>query len=371
MKNLFQLKAITMVALVAFLAASGVSAKGQEKAAASDGRIMYNGRVLKTGSDVSFDWSGVNLKVRFTGTYLAMRASDSKANYFNVWIDSPFSEKADRIIRTSGKDTTIILADNLKRGEHEIIIQKRTEGEQGTVTLHEFTAGGKILQAMPENSRYIEFVGDSYTCGFGTESSDPEDPFTPETENCNLAYAAIISRYFDADYSLVCHSGQGVARNYDDFRPGYTMVDRYSQVFDESTVHIWDKKAIERVPDLVVVYLGANDFSTEKQPSLNFFTSRYVELLGKIKDNYGDEIPVLCLAAKIDPAIFSYVKEACARSGMKNISYATMQETAFNWDSDLGARFHPNYTGQKKMASIIIPYVSTATGWEMKAEAYR
>ena len=56
---------------------------------------------------------------------------------------------------------------------------------------------------------------------------------------------------------------------------------------------------------------------------------------------------------------------------MKNISYATMQETAFNWDSDLGARFHPNYTGQKKMASIIIPYVSTATGWEMKAEAYR
>ena len=233
MKNLFQLKAITMVALVAFLAASGVSAKGQEKAAASDGRIMYNGRVLKTGSDVSFDWSGVNLKVKFTGTYLAMRASDSKANYFNVWIDSPFSEKADRIIRTSGKDTTIILADNLKRGEHEIIIQKRTEGEQGTVTLHEYTAGGKILQAMPENSRYIEFVGDSYTCGFGTESSDPEDPFTPETENCNLAYAAIISRYFDADYSLVCHSGQGVARNYDDFRSGYTMVDRYSQVFDE------------------------------------------------------------------------------------------------------------------------------------------
>ena len=338
---------------------------------AGDSRISWCGRTLSEDGNITFDWSGVYCKIRFTGPYIALRCSDTKANYFNVWTDSEFSEKADKVIRTCGHDTTIVLADNLGRGTHEIMIQKRTEGEQGTVTFHSFITGGEILPAPSPCTRYIEFIGDSYTCGYGTENSIATDPFTPETENCNLAYAAIISRYFDADFSLVCHSGQGVARNYGGFGEGHTMVERYSQALDENPETSWGPEQADRVPDIVVIYLGANDFSTGLQPSLGLFKERYTELLGKVRDNYGEGVPVLCLAAKLDPGIYEYVRQACTECGMKNIYHATMQETAFNGYTDLGASWHPNYTGQKKMASIIIPYISTITGWEMPVKPYR
>lgn len=335
---------------------------------ASDPKIEYMGRIFSENGTVSFDWSGVRANINFNGRYLAIKCSDTKANYFNVWIDREPDQKEDFIIKTEGKDTVIVIADNLKKSNHRVTIQKRTEGEQGTVSIHKILTDGEITKAEYRKNRFIEFIGDSYTCGFGSENSVKSDPFKPETENCNLTYAAIASRYFDADYNMICHSGQGIARNYDDFAPGYTMTDRYSQIFDEDKNHKWTPV---RTPDLVVIYLGANDFSTEKQPSLALFRQKYIELLKKIKDNYGEDTPVLCLAAKLDAGIFQYVKESCISSGLKNISYATMQDQVHDGDSDLGACYHPNYKGHRKMASAIIPYISTVTGWEMPFEVYR
>lgn len=365
-------KAACICAAMAALTDAYASGKDREiSTCASDSRISYSGRTLHSGDNVSFDWSGTSVRVRFTGRSISIRCSDTKANYFNVWIDSEYSEKADKIIRTAGQDTTIVIAENLKKGEHEIILQKRTEGEQGTVTIHEFITDGDILQAESGKQRHMEFIGDSYTCGFGTENSIATDPFKPETENCNLTYAAIAARYFNADFTLLSHSGQGIARNYDDFKPGYTMVERYDQTFDENKDIRWSSEDGCTTPDIVVIYLGANDFSTEKQPSKSLFCTRYKELLAKVRSNYGEETPILCFAAKLDDGIFEYVKAACLKSGIKNVSFATMQDTAFNWDSDLGACYHPNYSGHRKMASIIIPYIATVTGWEMEAKAYK
>ena len=39
-----------------------------------------------------------------------------------------------------------------------------------------------------------------------------------------------------------------------------------------------------------------------------------------------------------------------------------------NDGSDLGSSAHPNYTGQRKLAMLLIPYVSTLTGWEAEAK---
>ena len=49
----------------------------------------------------------------------------------------------------------------------------------------------------------------------------------------------------------------------------------------------------------------------------------------------------------------------------------TISKFAYNHDDDLGASFHPNYKGQKKVASCMIPYISTLTGWEMTEKPYR
>ena len=231
---------LTIIGLTIGIGLSARNTKEYSETPASDTRIEYTGRTLVEGTDVSYDWSGVWFRVKFTGPYLAMKCSDTKNCWFNQWTDKEMGPEADRKFVVGAKDTLIVLAEGLGKGEHEIILQKRTEGEQGRFTVHSFLTEGKILQAEGRKPRHIEFIGDSYTCGYGTESGDRNDPFLAETENCNLTYAAIAARYFGADFNLVSHSGQGICRNYDDFRPGYNMPDRYSQTFDESTEETWN-----------------------------------------------------------------------------------------------------------------------------------
>ena len=80
---------ILLAASFLFVGAS-VTAFAKDKAKvtdASDSKITYIGRVLKEGPNVSFDWSGVQCRLRFNGTGISLRCSDTKANYYNVWID--------------------------------------------------------------------------------------------------------------------------------------------------------------------------------------------------------------------------------------------------------------------------------------------
>lgn len=363
---------MTVVALLSFSEVSAKKVKQTIETPASDSRIEYTGRIVVNGNDVAYDWSGVYFRVKFSGPYLAMRCSDSKNSWFNLWIDKEMGPKEDRKFLVAAKDTVIVLADGLGKGEHEIILQKRTEGEQGRFTVHSFLSEGEILQAEGRKGRHIEFIGDSYTCGYGTESASGNDPFLPETENCNLTYAAIAARYFDADFNLVSHSGQGICRNYDDFRPGYNMPDRYTQAFDESAEVAWGSEmAPHATPDIVVIYLCTNDFSTARQPHEMIFAKRYIELLKKVKANYGEDIPILCMASNVTPFSFDYIRNACIMSGLENVSYMGMTTNVHNNTTDLGASAHPNYKGQIKVASNIIPYISTLTGWEMVEKAYK
>lgn len=338
---------------------------------ASDSRIEYTGRTLVCGDEVSYDWSGVYFRIKFNGPYLAMKCSDTQNCWFNLWVDKEMTPKADKVFMVGAQDTLVVLAEGLDKGEHEVILQKRTEGEQGRFTVHSFLSEGQILQAKGRKERHIEFIGDSYTCGYGTESPDKNDPFLAETENCNLTYAAITARYFGADFNLVSHSGQGIARNYDNFGPGYYMPDRYLQTFDTDKEIKWNARKAPYTPDVVVIYLGTNDFSTGQQPHEEAFRGNYTRLLNSIKANYGEDIPILCMASPANSYLYDYLRSIVNVSGLKNVAYMAVSYLAHNHEGDLGASWHPNYKGHIKVASCMIPYISTLTGWEMEEKPYK
>ena len=362
---------IAVIALATSIDLSAQKSKSIIETPASDTRIEYTGRTYINGPEVSYDWSGVYFRVRFEGSYLAMKCSDTKSNWFNIWIDKEISPASDGKFLIGAKDTLIVLAEGLKKGTHEVILQKRTEGNQGTLTISSFISEGQILQASGRKNRHIEFIGDSYTCGYGTESPDKADPFLAETENCNLTYAAIAARYFDADFNLISHSGQGIARNYNSSDPGYHMPDRYRQTFDTNKEILWKPSEAGYKPDIVVIYLGTNDFSRGVQPSENSFRNNYIKLLQSIKANYGEHTPILCMGSPANPYLYDYIRNAVVVSGLKKIAFMTVSKSAYNHDEDLGASWHPNYRGQLKVASCMIPYISTLTGWEMEEKPYR
>lgn len=158
---------------------------------ASDSKISYIGRTLTEGTTVSFDWSGTTVKVRFSGTSLRMNCLQDGSDWFNVWVDKTPVAKEDAKFQTKPGEQCITICSGLKKGIHEVTIQKRTEGEQGCITVTGFETDGSFLEPNEPNLRNIEFIGDSYTCGFGTEASSRTEPFRPEEEN--LSQKGIIS----------------------------------------------------------------------------------------------------------------------------------------------------------------------------------
>lgn len=343
---------------------------------ATDSRITFIGRTLSQEGSVSFDWTGVYFRIAFKGSSLAMRASDTHRNYYNVWIDAPMSAEPHRVIKVEGTDTIIELIDPnyLKKSkikEHQVIVQKRTEGEQGKTTIHSFATSvkGEFLQAEPLRKRQLEFIGASYDCGYGVEDSSRLAKFTPETENASRAFPAIISRYFGADYTVVAHSGMGASRNYNSKFEGWWMPDRYLQTFDmDSTTSMrWDASQSNIHPALTVIYLGGNDFSVSLQPSYEKFRDGYYRLIRYIKHNYGEDHPVLCVSSKAHSTLYDYMRDIVKFCPMSNVYFMACCPTLhLNTDEDLGANFHPNYKGHQKFSFAFIPYIATITGWGLQ-----
>ena len=167
-----KMKKITLLAVALFGAASMSAApKATETAIkASDSRITYIGRTEVKDGNVSFDWTGVYAKVRFQGNSLSFKVSDTKKNYYNVWLDGSMATTPDKVIAVHGSDTTIVIftQEELKarfgkdrkaaKAPHQVILQKRTEGEQGTTTISEFITDGEFLQADAPKERIIEYL---------------------------------------------------------------------------------------------------------------------------------------------------------------------------------------------------------------------
>ncbi|MEG2369531.1 MAG: SGNH/GDSL hydrolase family protein [Alistipes sp.] len=349
--------------LLALLCACASFAGEYTRVAATSPEIRYVGRTLSLDGSVSFDWSGSYFECRFTGNHLAINVSDTKKNYYNLFIDGQNAG----VITTFGRDSVIVLADKLGRGQHTVRMQKRTEGEQGRTTIHAILLhkGCRLLPATRGNGRHIEFIGNSLTCGYGTEALSKEEPFKPETENCDKAYACIAARYFDADYTLIAHSGRGAARNYGDKNSvsANTMADRITNTFDETAAPAWDFSSSSYSPDLVVIHLGSNDFSTPPHPSREEFRTAYKRILTTLRAVYGEHVPILCVAPRVSEPAFTYIRELSMEQEIANLHFAAVLPEYCNNNSELGASAHPNYAGQRKMAMLLIPYISTLTGW--------
>ena len=323
--------------------------------------VRFTGRALE-GADgsLAFDWSGSHFTFRFEGTRCTMHASDTRRNYYNVFVDGILRGKA----TTEGPCREILLAEGLSAGEHTVLVQKRTEAEQGRTTLYGVSTDGRLLPPPAARERLIEFIGDSHTCGYGTEGRSVTEPFTPETENCDLAWGCLLARWFDADYTLIAHSGQGVVRNWGirEERSEVTMRERFTRTFDMEATPAWDFSRYR--PDIVVIKLGTNDFSTGT-PSEEEFRASFGTLYERLRSAYGAEVPILYVVPQDCRAYYDYLCRIMAERGDAKLQVMQHETALFNGTDDLGAGYHPALGGQRKMAVAAMPYIATLTGWEM------
>jgi len=336
-----------------------------EYAPASPG-IRVTGRTFVNPQGlIEFDWPGITISATFSGTACAIKMDDTGHNYYNVFVDD-----LPVMIMQVLSDTTIVIAENLENSEHKLVITKRTEGFQGIATFKGLLIDqhGKLLAQDPPPARKIEFIGNSITCGYGTDSDDRFEDFKPETENNYHSFAPITARAFGAEYHIVAHSGQGVVRNYGYEKQvsPYAMPDRYLQVFDTRKTPLWDFN--DWKPDMVVINLGTNDFSTEPHPEETVFNRGYNSLIKTVRSKYG-AVPIFCIVGPMtNEPCYSYVKKMVEGNrnflSDENVYFIGIPTYLMIDEEDLGASMHPNYSGQVKMAAHIVPVISSVMGWE-------
>lgn len=364
-KKLFVLLYIWLTVAMTTNASSTIPVKG--KIIQPDNpNICYVGRIsFSNPLRPTFNWPGIEIAARFTGTSLKMIAKP-KSGYFVCSIDGaePF-----KVSFNSEKDSVVNLATALQDRDHEVRLTYIIEGLQRHAEFLGFAIddNATILPPpiMPE--RKIEFIGNSITCAFGIESIDGRDPYEDETENHYLSYAAIVSRNLNAQHFAIARSGHGVYRNYNGPREGtptnlpgeyaYTIFEDYSEKWDFAR---W-------TPQVVCINLGTNDFSTN-----NYDPARYEEayrnFIRTIRAYYPDAAIVLLngpmLKArenKLQASILNKLQREFHKQGDKHIF--RFEFSFQTGELGYGACYHPSLKQHERMAEELTPFLRQIMNW--------
>lgn len=262
------------------MCAMPMPAQGGNVIPADHPAIYYMGRTLTTPHHTkAFNFPGVTAMLGFSGTSFDMHTSPG-SGYYVVEIDNNQPFKA----YVAPGDSIVTLASGLAEGNHTARITYAIEGFEFKPEFRSFVLddNGSILPTDRQPRLKLEFIGNSITCGYGTEAPDAGCPFSYDTENHTLSYAHLTGRMLDADVNVVARSGVGVYRNYDGPREGSpegTMPLEYINTMLYDSGHPWDFESFR--PDIIFINLGTNDLSTGNY-DIELFEKAYAAFLDKV-----------------------------------------------------------------------------------------
>ena len=255
-----------------------------------------------------------------------------------------------------------------------VSIVKLSESPMSTLAISGITVTGSDIKPTPDKDLFIEFIGDSITCGYGVDDPVKEHNFVTATEDVTKAYAYKTAQALNADYSMVSFSGYGIITGYTTndkkvtaqivpkfyTKLGYTWTKNGS--FAPSDID-WDFS--KRQPDIIVINLGTNDDSytkneTERQEE---YQAAYVEFLKTIRENNPDA-KILCTLGIMGDRLFDYVWLAADQytkeTGDTNVY--TMKFDPQNPEDGYGADWHPSPVTHDKASEKLAAEIKSIIG---------
>jgi lysophospholipase L1-like esterase len=337
--------------------------------AACHGVSFTSGRYRATQDGAAeFDWSGVSFEVEFrcptAAAVLWFNISSSqdaaalaghtfKLSTGEVFSATPIKAAAPTLfsVALSVAPATVV----------RVEVTKITEALFGIVTLHSVLGGGgcKVIDPFPRKAERaeglaVEFIGDSLTCGYGVLGVSP-CAFSASTEDVLQGFAGqLVKPGVVGKHSFVSWSGKGVVRNYGG-SPGPTMQQLWPLTIANDLSSTANFSLFQ--PDVVVVVLGANDFSTPPQPAFETFQTGFNAILDRIESSYPHlrRIIVSCGA----DAIFcfnDYQERVVSARNDPKVSFVSMKNCwpDMNYPSKYtGCDGHPSVLGASYMAAIL------------------
>ena len=297
-------------------------------------------------------WVGSGFTVRATGP-VTVTMTDSGGNRFDV-----YEGDAHRVLTPKAGTHDYVLG---REGwTQDITLRRRSESiGSGLTTLERVAAARTAAPYRPD--RRILFIGDSITAGFGVTGPDEACGYSVDTSSVRDTYAVRAADAFGADYHVVAISGRGAIYNYAD-EPRPNMAAHVTMALPD-TPGTWDADAW--TPDLIVINLGTNDWSTYDPGTT--FAGNYTGILTELAGTYPDaEILALTgplLEGEQAAAIEDGVAEAIRRAGLLGIGARAVPLTLPGDGEVYGCARHPNVRAMRHMADELIPEIEETMGW--------
>lgn len=302
----------------------------------NENHLKFIGRSATVGDEIILSASGSGVDFICEGSYAEITVSPE-----NEHVSSSHSP---RIAVFS--DGNLVAAEsvteektyriNTKHSGTKITLIKLSEAMYSSVKITKVASYGmKDIEPAEKKELKIEFIGDSITCGYGTDGSR-YGSFSTETENFMKTYAYLTAEKLGADYSAVCYSGYGVLTGYTE---NGKINDKLVMNEYEKACHITGQddplwNFAKNINDLVVINLGTNDASycAESSYGRQLFTDAYVEMLVNVREK-NPRAYILCILGDMNNSLFSSIENAVSRY---RENYADNRVEAFSVDFRMG-----------------------------------
>ncbi|OUS25651.1 hypothetical protein A9Q99_20930 [Gammaproteobacteria bacterium 45_16_T64] len=357
--KLCKLTLLMKIASVILIALPLLSCKSSTFLSPTDSYINYDGRVHLTEEFAEFGWAGTQIRFKVSSSEVAIKLSDGNNDY-NVIIDNEFHS----IISTTYDNNRYVIP--LEAGVHSVAITKRNGPNFGSAVFEgiELAPGSWVYPADADPSHKIEFIGDSWTVGYGNEGPSLQCGSYRPYENSFNSFASIAARQLNAEAHLIAITGRGLVRNYgdDNTTSERPMPFYYNRTIKDRTDVPWGFDQWK--PDAIVVKLGTNDHTTAPVPSDDEFSNGYSDFIETIEAVNG-RVPIF-LVADEDSGILNSnriqaVVQAQRDGGKNNIHYVLLPGPT---EDQLGCDYHPLVTSHQVMADVLASEMQNILQWD-------
>lgn len=323
-----------------------------------------------SGSGFEFSFKGSKAVITVLGDSSVAPDNEINMARFAVYvngertIDCMMDEKEKKVCIETDGDDTVVRFIKLSETAMSVIGVKsiETDAEDG-------------IHPTEKKAHFIEFVGDSITCGYGVDDECAEHNFKTGTEDVTKAYAYRTAAKLDADYSCVSISGYGIITGYTDndiTHPEQRLPLFYDKLgfsycnLDGVTPSDIEWNFSDYKPEVVLINLGTNDDSYTKDfaDRQQIYQDEYVVFLKHVR-KMNPDAKIVCalgimgdrLLPRVEAAVDVYSKE----TGDTNIT--TVGFTPQNPEDGYAADWHPTFVTHGKAADKLTAELKKIMNW--------
>ncbi len=321
------------------------------------GRVAYEN--LGDHDRWAHSWPGTQWLSDFKGSEVILRFDDPY-NQYRIEVDGrvfTITKPGKRDYRLSG----------LGKYHGGVFVEKFSENQGPAGHFGGFFVLPGREEPVPRvlDPRQIEFIGDSYTVGYGNTSGKTQctrDEVWATTDT-GKSFGHLTADHYNAESQINAISGRGIVRNYNG-GPGDTLPVAYPFTLFDNKTDEYDAADWEWSPQIIVIGLGTNDFSTPLHAGEKWTTrddlhadydATYVAFVKSLRAKNPDAFFILMAADQFQGEMPAEINKVIARlnaDGERRIAFLPMTGLKFG-----GCDGHPNTDDDRTVADELIAFI--------------